>query len=296
MAPLRVILDTDIGSNVDDALALAVLLGSPDVELVGCTTVYGDTLLRAWLAKRLLRLAGRRAPVVPGQETTLAGRAAWWAGHEGALFDDLAHEAVDDEVDAAGFLTRGVAAAPGQVDVVAIGPLTNLARAVRADPAFHRRVRHVWIMGGRFDGGGAEHNIASDPEAAAVVLASGAPTTVTGMEITTTIRFGAREAEVIEAAGELGRALAAEMRQWWQFRATDSSSPHDAITALTMLEPHLFTFSPYGTVTVTPAGETVFTSKAAPGEGSVRITVGIDTARVTAEILRRLRAAARRTD
>ncbi|MDN3247562.1 nucleoside hydrolase [Streptomyces sp. ZSW22] len=79
------VLDTDIGSDVDDALALGVLLDSPEVRLTGITTVYGDTLLRARLAHRLAALAGHTPTVVPSTAETLSGKEeAWWPGHEGS--------------------------------------------------------------------------------------------------------------------------------------------------------------------------------------------------------------------
>lgn len=288
----RVILDTDIGSNVDDALALAVLLGSPEAELVGCTTVYGDTLVRARIAARLLRLAGRRAAVVPGERETLAGRPVWWAGHEDTLLPGLEAESVDDAVAAPEFLAERVAAAPGQVDVVAIGPLTDIARAIQIDPAFPRRVRHLWIMGGRFDGGAPEHNFASDPEAARVVFASRTPTTVTGLEVTSTVRFGAAEAAAVAAGGELGRAPAAQMRQWWRFKNADATPPHDAIALLAMLTPEVFTFSAYGSIAVAADGAARFTPQREPGSGSARLVTAVDVAAVTAQIIRRVLAAA----
>ncbi|MCG5212193.1 nucleoside hydrolase [Streptosporangium soli] len=291
-APRRVILDTDLGSDVDDVLALAVLLGSPEVDLLGCTTVYGDTRLRSRLTKRFVRLAGRRVTVVPGEAETLANRPVWWAGHEGALHDDLADESVDDDGDAADFLTGEVARAPGQVDVVAVGPLTNIARAIQADPEFARRVRRLWIMGGRFDGTRPEHNIGCDPEAASIVFGSGAPITVTGLEITTTVRLEAGDVAAIAAAGPFGRAMEAEIRQWWRFRESEWNSPHDPVAVLTMLTPELFAFSPDGTVSVTTdgakPGSTVFT----PGAGATRVTTEADGAGVAAEIVRRIVAAA----
>ena len=81
----KVILDTDIGTDVDDALALAVLLGSPEVELVGVTCVYGDVGLRVRMVRKLLRLAGRaEVPVYAGLEPPLLGvLPVFWPGHEG---------------------------------------------------------------------------------------------------------------------------------------------------------------------------------------------------------------------
>ncbi|GAA3212323.1 nucleoside hydrolase [Nonomuraea helvata] len=280
---MRVIFDTDIGSDVDDALALAVLLGSPEVELIGCTTVYGDTLLRARLAKRLAGLAGRSPAVVPGAVRTLADRPVWWAGHEGALFTDLDSERVDDG-DAAAYLVDEVTRAPGQVDVVAVGPLTNIANAVTASPSFARDVRHLWIMGGRFDGPEPEHNLKSDPEAAAIVFGSGAPITVTGLEITTTVRMDAADVAAIAAAGALGEALKAEVEQWWRSRNAEWNCPHDPIAVLTMLVPELFAFGPEGQVIIGADGSSTFEE----ATGRTRVTTSARTEPVAREIVRRI--------
>ncbi|MFC4006164.1 nucleoside hydrolase [Nonomuraea purpurea] len=285
---MRVIFDTDIGTDVDDALALAVLLGSPEVDLAGCTTVYGDTLLRARLAKRLAKLGGRAAlPVIPGAVKTLTDRNVWWAGHEGKLFPDLDTERVDPG-DAVAYLVDRVTSAPGEVDVVAVGPLTNIAHAITAAPSFARDVRHLWIMGGRFDDPEPEHNLKSDPEAAAVVFASGAPITVTGLEITTTVRMDAGDVSAIAGAGPLGEALKAEIEQWWRFWNEEWNCPHDPITVLTMVAPDLFTFSPEGRVSVGPDGSSTFE----PGDGRTRVTTSAPPLQVAQEIVRRIAAAA----
>ncbi len=281
--PTHVVFDTDIGSDVDDALALAVLLGSPEADLLGATTVYGDTLLRARLTKRLASLVGRSLTVVPGAAETLTGRPVWWAGHEGRLFSDLDTETADPG-DAVAYLVDRVTAAPGEVDVVAVGPLTNIAKAITSAPTFARDVRHLWIMGGRFDVAEPEHNLKCDPEAAAVVFGSGAPITVTGLEITTTVRLDATDVAAIAAAGPLGEALKAEIEQWWRFWNEEWNCPHDPITVLTLLAPDLFTFSPEGRVTVEPDG----TSSFAAGGGRTRITTAAPAERVAQEIVHRI--------
>ncbi|MEU6714412.1 nucleoside hydrolase [Nonomuraea sp. NPDC046802] len=284
---MRVIFDTDIGTDVDDALALAVLLGSPEVDLAGCTTVYGDTLLRARLTKRLARLGGRAAlPVIAGSAKTLTDRNVWWAGHEGKLFPDLDTEQADPG-DAVSYLVDRVTSAPGGVDVVAVGPLTNIARAITAAPSFARDVRHLWIMGGRFDDPKPEHNLKSDPEAAAVVFASGAPITVTGLEITTTVRMDAGDVSAIAGSGPLGEALKAEIEQWWRFWNEEWNCPHDPITVLTMVAPDLFTFSPEGRVAVGTDGSSTFE----PGNGHTRVTTSAPPLQVAQEIVRRIVAA-----
>ena len=144
----RVVLDTDLGSDVDDALALAVLLGSPEVDLLGATTVYGDVTLRARLARGFAALAGRDLTVTAGIAEPLSGRPVWVSGDEGKHFPDVGSAPIDPNgVD---WLLEQARQAPGELEIVAIGPLTNLAYAVRTDPLFASSIRRVWLMGGLF--------------------------------------------------------------------------------------------------------------------------------------------------
>lgn len=277
----RVVLDTDIGSDVDDALALGMLLGSPEVELVGVTTVYGDTDLRARLARRLAGLAGVDLPCCAGARDTLTGRPVWWAGHEGALFADLEREQVAPRP-GADFLVDA-ARRTGDLDVVAIGPLTNVAAAVKAGGSF----RHLTVMGGSFAGDRPEHNFRSDPEAARIVLSSGIPATVCGLEITEQVRVTRAGLARIAAAGRLGAALAAEVEQYWTYAGRQYNTPHDPVAALTLLRPDLFeTAAVEVAVSVEePAGVSVAT----PARSSpVRVVTAIDAEVVGEELLTRI--------
>jgi inosine-uridine nucleoside N-ribohydrolase len=248
----QIILDTDIGTDVDDALALAMLLGSQETELLGITCVYGDTATRARLAARLARLAGRvDLPVFAGNAETRAGREVFWAGHEGDRLeaDDAGgYTGGPDGRAAVDFLTGKAADAPGAVSVLAVGPLTNLAAAVEADPAFARNVASLVLMGGSFaepgsDPPAAEHNIACDPEAAAVVFSAGAPITVVGLDVTTTTWLSAEHVASFEAVGALGPELRAQLETWWAYTGKRGNVPHDPLAGLAVLRPELFTFA-----------------------------------------------------
>jgi purine nucleosidase len=289
MPPFRVVFDTDIGTDVDDALALAVLLGrSAEVELEAVTTVYGDTLLRARLAQRYARLAGRSLRVHAGEAATRSGKEVWWAGHEGTLHDDLEHEPVSPEpgVDA---LIRLVLDASGEIDVIAVGPLTDIAAAIDREPAFAPAVRGLWIMGGAFGTGGDEHNIRSDVDAARVVFAAGIPTTVAGLEVTQRLSMQQDQLSAIAESGPLGAALQKDIHQWWAFWKETWNVPHDPVAVLALLQPGLFGFSGLGTVTVADSGATTF----APGPGRTRLVTDLDPSAVSAAIVDAVAAAQR---
>lgn len=274
-------LDTDIGTDVDDVLALATILGSPELDLTAVTTVYGDTLLRARMVARVTGVAGLGAGlVVPGRGETRSGREVWWAGHEGALLPDLEREKVDTEADPIDVLAASST-------VVAVGPLTNVAEAVERPG---RALEQLYLMGGDFSLSKTEHNIKCDVDAASVVFASGVPATVIGLDQTVRIRLGGAVVAEIEAAGPLGRLLAAEMRQFWKFTAEDSNVPHDPSAVLMLTDPELFTFAT-GRIEVDPTGLTRFT----PGDGPHRIVTDLDPGTVARRVVDRILSACHAT-
>lgn len=289
----RVLLDTDLGTDVDDAMALSQLLGLPAVELVGITTVYGDTLLRARMARRIAALAGRDVPVHAGIGETRSGREIWWAGHEGRLYDELEREDVAS-LDAVGFLVEQVIANPGEIDVIAIGPLTNIAAAIEADARFAASVRHLWVMGGAFVGDEPEHNLRSDSAAAEIVFAAGIPTTVTGLEVTRRIEVRRDQLERIAAAGALGALIVAEIEQWWRFWNEEWNVPHDPVTVLTLVEPALFELSEPGHVLIERSGDGEGRSTFVAGGGATRVVRELDTAAVAEHIVAAIVAAGSR--
>jgi purine nucleosidase len=270
---VEIALDTDIGSDVDDLLALAMILGSPELSLRAVTTVYGDTVLRARMVRRAYALAGRAAPpIAAGARETRSGRPVWWAGHEGTLMPDLAAEPVDETLDAAAVLREFRV-------VAAVGPLTNVADAL--DGAHD--IAQLVIMGGDITSGQPEHNIACDIAAAQAVFAAGVPAVVTGIDQTERVVLGADRIAAIEASGPLGAHLTAEILQFraWLGRP---NSPHDPIAVLAAVSPELFTFV-RGRIRVDPDGVTRLEPEDA---GPHRMVVDFDTAAVAQELVSRI--------
>jgi purine nucleosidase len=249
MAPIRLILDTDIGTDVDDALALAVVLGSPEIALEAVTCVYGDVALRARMVRKLLRLRGAaKPPVYAGASRPLLGlRPVYWAGHEGVGELEPGDEALKAEPEhAVDYLVRTVMANPGQLHLAAIGPLTNVALAMLREPRLAAALAHLTIMGGAQrgpDGLGlpyGEHNIVCDPEAAHVVLSSGAPITLVPLDVTTLVSLRREHLPRIEAGGSaFHRAVADQLARYPRFAERGATHAHDPLAIATIVEPAL---------------------------------------------------------
>lgn len=276
------VLDTDLGTDVDDVLALAVLLGSPELKLEGITTVYGDVLLRARMVSRVAAIAGRSVgPIVPGIGEPRSGREVYWPGHEGALMNGLDREQVSASYDAAQVLAAATT-------VLAIGPLTNLAAALEREDSVPKE---LVLMGGEFIDGMVEHNIHCDVDAAVVVFGSEQPVTIIGLDQTRRLQFGLPVVEQLAAAGELGALLAAEMRQYWGFRGENHNVPHDPAAALMLVEPDLFTFE-RGRIDVVPKGPDAGLTRFTPDpNGPHRICTDLDPLRVNRGLITRIHTA-----
>ncbi len=280
--PHPIVLDTDIGTDVDDILALSMILGSPELDLTAVTTVYGDVRLRARMIARTFAVARAARPaIVPGLGPTRSGRPVWWPGHEGRLMADLDRETIDDDLDAIDVL-----AAAGTV--AAIGPLTNVAAMTEAG---RRTVDRVVIMGGEFRDGRAEHNIVCDVDAAEVVFRSGVPVTAVGLDQTERVRITERSLETIESAGPLGELLSGEVRQFWSFAQQDYNVPHDPVAVLAIARPDLFT-TVRGRIAVVRSGPDAGVTAFVPEpDGPHRVVTDLDTENVAAEIVSRIVAA-----
>lgn len=245
----RVIVDTDIGSDVDDCLALALALASPEVVLEGITCVYGDVLLRSRMVLKLLALRGRRdISVSIGASKPLLGlQPIYWEGHEGyGLLEPEDSALTPADVHAVDFIVDRVMANPGEIHLVAIGPLTNVALALLKEPRLASELASLTIMGGAVRGIGdlglpyAEHNIKCDPEAAHVVFSSGAPITLIPLDVTTKVevdRDGVRQ--IRGGATPFHDAVARQVDLYPRFAGSGSTFLHDPLALATVIRPDL---------------------------------------------------------
>jgi purine nucleosidase len=194
MKPKRVIIDTDPG--IDDSLAILLALASPEIQLEGLTVVHGNSSAEQGVTNALsiLELAGAsRVPVSRGCDLPLVQPsllAPETHGNKGLGYAELPEPEVGPTAQhACDFLIEKIMSNPGEISLAAIGPLTNVALAIRQEPRIVEAVKEVFIMGGalRHEGNTtplAEFNTYVDPHAAHIVFHSGMPTTLTPLDVT----------------------------------------------------------------------------------------------------------------
>ncbi len=246
MDTIPVLLDTDIGTDIDDAVALAYLLRQPRCRLLGVTTVSGEPDQRAALVDAVCRAAGRDdIPIHVGLAAPLLGTQRQPnAAQAEALTEAWPHRTFAPRPTALDFLRDTIRAHPGEVTLLAIGPLTNVALLFAADPEIPGLLKQLVIMGGRYfahDGehGGAEWNIECDPHAAAMVFAAPVPRLLAvGLDVTLQCRLPADECRRRFAAAGGPLSLVAALAEVW-FRHVPEITFHDPLAAALLFDPSL---------------------------------------------------------
>jgi inosine-uridine nucleoside N-ribohydrolase len=256
--PHKVLLDTDPG--VDDAMALLFALRSPELEIVGVTTVFGNAEVEQTTlnALRVLQAGGRPdVPVAAGAARPLVrpyrGRKAAIHGEDG-LGGAFVHSPPPAgrplDLPAAQFIARTALAQPGELTLIAVGPLTNLALAARLEPRLASAVRRVILMGGAaFQRGNAspvaEANLYSDPEAAAIVFTAGWPLVMVGLDVTTRTVLTPAHLEDLARAGNPHADFVARITPFYiqAYRARygiDGCYLHDPSAIACAIDPGMF--------------------------------------------------------
>lgn len=246
MVKEKILLDTDIGNDIDDALCLAYLVSQPRCDLLGITTATGDTQVRAMLADAICQVAGRDVPIVAGREDVVLFGPGQPQIPQAEVLNTLPHRTRFD-TGAIDFLRETIRQHPGEITLLAIGPMTNIGLLFAADPEIPRLLKRTVLMIGRFFSQGPEWNAKVDPVAAALLYHYLRHDNLSvGLDVTLKCVMGAEEAEqaftgpVLEAVGKMAGV--------W-FRRTDKVIFHDPLAAALIFEPDLCTYR-QGVVTV----------------------------------------------
>ena len=250
MTVVPVLLDTDIGSDIDDAIALAYLIAEPRCELRGVTTVSGRPHVRAALADAVCRAGGvTDVPIHAGVEHAIVGDTPQPEVPQASVLDRFDHRPAEDfEVSTAvTFLRDTILATPGEVTLLTIGPLTNAGLLFATYPEVVPALRSLVIMGGaysssRWIGGGQEWNTFCDPTAARIVYRAPVKDHRSlGLNVTTqcTMPSSAAVSRFAAIGGALG--VVAAMTEVWA-TDVDTVTFHDPLAAVSVLEPDVCTW------------------------------------------------------
>lgn len=258
-APRRIILDTDPG--VDDAMAFFLALRSPELKVEAITPVSGNVPLSFTLpnALRLVEIAGRTdVPVAAGADTPLLRRlvtASYVHGNNGLAGVDFPEPKIKPAAEPASELIRRIVRSnPGEITIVAVGPLTNIATVLKSDPALAPQIKEIVMMGGSLSGGNitpsAEFNFYVDPEAARIVFDSGIPLTMVGLDVTRKVLFGEAQLKQLEtaqnpvsqAASKIMRATLERMHKGHDVTVV---AMHDPLTVAHLIDPSILTLKDY---------------------------------------------------
>jgi len=282
---IPVLFDTDIGSDIDDALALAYLLCEPRCELLGVTTVTGEPDRRAEMVSAMCRHVGRDdVPIHVGIAQPLLIPQGQPRAPQAAALGARPRAAFGTEPTAVEFLRRTIRARPGEIALLAVGPLTNVAALFAADPEIPALLRSLALMCGRFfTAMGGEWNAIGDPHATAIVYGGGPqrrpPRHVSyGLDVTTQCRMSADECRSRFTARVLEPVR--EFAEIW-FERHPQITFHDPLAAVGLFEPEVCGYREGEVaVSVTPptAGWTVL-RRAADGAGPHRVAETVDAGR-----------------
>lgn len=312
----KIIIDTDPG--VDDAMAIFVALQSPEVDVIGLTTIYGNvyTTLATRNALHLLEIAGRTdIPVAEGSHVTITKGtklriASFVHGADGLGNQNFPPpKGKPIEQSATDFLIEQARRYPGEVTVVALGPLTNIALAIQGDPEFAKNIGHITLLGGAFAVNGnvnaaAEANIFGDPDAADIVFTCGADVLAVGINVTHQVVFtDADRDKLAQSSGRYAQYLSKILDVYFSYHHDAYSMNgvylHDPTTLLAAVDPSLVTCSE-GVVRVQTVGITrgltLFYNKQKrfgevtewSNKPSVKVAVTVDAHRIMDLVMDRL--------
>jgi len=244
----KLILDTDIGSDIDDVMCLSYLLAQPECDLLGVTTVSGEPWKRAEIADALCKRAGKDVPVFPGIEQPLLGKQFQPHAPQHSKVGNWAHRNFPpgNAGKAIEFLRDTIRANPGEVTLLTIGPLTNIAALFSIDREIPSMLKELVMMGGCFTRDTAhtplaEWNILCDPHAAQIVIGSPIPRLrMVGIDMTARVVMERDEVRRRCTAPLLETAV--DFAEVW-FEHSGSITFHDPLASAVIFEPDICPFA-----------------------------------------------------
>ena len=243
----KILLDTDIGSDIDDAVCLAYLLAQPQCELLGITTVSGEPERRAMMASAQCKIAGKAIPIFPGAAQPLLIEQKQPQAPQADALKNWAHDTEFPQNQAVNFLRQTIRAHPGEITLLTIGPLTNIALLFAIDPEIPALLKQLVLMCGIFTRDGYEDkplewNAILDPHAAAMVYrAKPRVHRSIGLDVTMQVKLPAAEVRQKFQTPLLRPVL--DFAEIWFAKQATTITFHDPLAAATIFDEQVCTFT-----------------------------------------------------
>ena len=239
--PKKIIIDTDIGDDIDDAMAIALALKSPELDLRAVTCVFGDIASRTALALKLLDIMGRAdIPVGAGIGRPLHNPLPKHVPNQAVVLTEADRHRTLASEDAVDLILSTVRRFPGEITLVPIGALTNVAVAIAKDRATMSKLETITPMGGVYLKPGAEWNIKCDPEAAEIVFSSGIPIRAVGLDVTLKCKMNDADLARIRDAGKPHTTFLWRLIEAWQAGQKNRyPTLHDPLAVAAVYRPDL---------------------------------------------------------
>lgn len=275
---VKILLDTDIGSDIDDALCLAYLLAQPECELLGVTTVSGEATKRASMVSALCKIAGKNIPIFPGIEYPLLTPIKQPHATQARALTKWDHETSFPKGEAIEFLRRTIRSHPGEITLLGIGPMTNIAVLFASDPEIPTLLKSLVLMCGQFTRKEPEWNALNDPYATAIVYRAGVTQHRSlGLDVTMQVQMKAAEFRERCQVPLLRPVL--DFAEVW-FQHTEMVTFHDPLAATTIFDDSICPFTA-GNVEIEflnpqEGGRTIWQSGGAETKHEVALSVNPD--------------------
>lgn len=258
MDKIKVILDTDIGDDIDDAFALALVLNSPEIDLMGVTTVFRNAFKRAKMAKYIINTYKHDINVYAGidepfeqnvdeliiESVKVKERLDENGKYLIPQWQDEMKNGIVEEKSAVDFIIETVHKYPGEIVLMGIGPFTNIASALLKNPSIKDEIKEIRIMGGRvYPSYPGEWNVLCDPEAAKIVYNSGVKMSAIGVNVTENCTLDNDNIEALKNSNDKCKVIFELMLKWFIHYDNRTPTMHDPLSVATLIDPSIVDFN-----------------------------------------------------
>lgn len=257
---IKIILDTDVGDDIDDAFAILLMIQSQAFEVLGITTVFRNARQRAHMAKYLVNCLGAHVPVYAGCDFPLISdpeklntaeirqkeKRDCFGMYQLPQWNEEMEKAIYEKENAVDFIIEMIHRYPHEVVLCGIGPLTNFAIAIRKDPSIIPLIKEFRLMSGGRNINFSEWNIFCDPEASYIVYNSATPKTIIGIDTTCKTALSKNDIDDLKASQSTAiKAVYAMMMKWFEHYQFSAPVMHDPLAVATLIKPELCSFGSF---------------------------------------------------